>query len=533
MMIAMMARLAAQVVKRPTHLAVLAGLAVSVGSSTAVGSGGGSEALPVREPAVAGTFYPGDAKKLRGAVRAYLEQAKRLTEAAPLALLAPHAGYVYSGQIAADAYAHVQGHSYDLVVVLGTNHTQPGFEGVSLFRGRGYRTPLGLVPIDLEATDRLISSEREFRFFPPVHEQEHSVEVQLPFLQEVLPGTAMVSAVVSSSDLLVCKQLGEHLADLAREKRMLLVVSSDLSHYPPYPVAEQIDRQTLKLIRRLDALDLIAFVQGPGLRVHGLATAACGIGPILVMQEYARRVGNLQGRVVSYANSGDTVLGNRDRVVGYGAVVVVPASAPVTEENEPAKEKENALRGSSLSIEDRRFLLRLARRTVQQFVETETVPLPRGGSALLDEPSGVFVTLRKHGELRGCIGRIQADLPLRLAVARTAISAATQDPRFFSVQPGELEDLEFEISILSPPKRVGSADDIVPHRDGVILTKGDRSAVFLPQVWDEFEWEKDEFLDQLCRKAGLPLGCWRSDTEFLTFQADVFSEKDVLAEPLQ
>ncbi|GAB4233060.1 MAG: hypothetical protein Kow00109_05690 [Acidobacteriota bacterium] len=492
---------------------------------------GDSLAERVRKAAVAGSFYPGDREKLEAAVRAFLASARHVTGARPAALVAPHAGYVYSGQIAADAYRHVQDHTYDLVVVLGTNHTRAEFRGVSFYRGDAYETPLGRVPLDRELTDRLIAADSAFSFHPAVHEREHSVEVQLPFLQVVLPDVPIVAGVVGAPDLTLARRLAERLAELGRERRILVVASSDLSHYPPYRTAREVDLHTLRLVSRGDALGLAAFFQGPAVRVNGLATAACGAGPILTVLEYARLLGTVKGALVSYANSGDTILGDDRQVVGYGAVLFVPRAAEVAEPEEIPAERGRELEDpEKLERADLSRLVAFARRTLQQFLDSETLPLPRGGSARVHQAAGVFVTLRKAGQLRGCVGRMRGDRPLLAAVGRAALAAATEDPRFPPVRRDELADIRIEVSVLTPLRRVAGAEEIVSGRDGVYLVKGDRSATLLPEVWEEFHLDKETFLDLLCRKAGLGGDCWRSGAELFTYQAVVADEGALAAE---
>lgn len=481
----------------------------------------------VRKAAVAGSFYPREREKLRAAVAAYLASARHVTSARPAALLAPHAGYIYSGQIAADAYRHVSGHSYDLVVVLGTNHTRPDFHGVSIYRGDAYETPLGRVQLDQEISDRLIAADSSFSFHPGVHEREHSIEVQLPFLQVVLPGVPIVAAVIGAPDQPLCRRLAEMLVDLGRERRILVVASSDLSHYPLYRTAREVDLHTLRLITRTDALSLAAFFQGPVARVNGLVTPACGAGPILTVLEYTRLLGSLRGVVVSYANSCDTILGDDRQVVGYGAVLFVPQTAAVAETEDFPVERGRKLEDpKQLDPADRSTLLVFARRTLQQFLDSETLPLPRGGSAQIHRATGVFVTLRKAGRLRGCVSRMQGDRPLLAAVGRAALAAATEDPRFPPVRRDELPDIRIEVSVLTPLQRVAGADEIVPVRDGVYLVQGERSATLLPEVWEEFHLSRERFLDLLCRKAGLAGDCWRSGAELFTYQAVTIVEKE-------
>jgi AmmeMemoRadiSam system protein A len=239
----------------------------------------------------------------------------------------------------------------------------------------------------------------------------------------------------------------------------------------------------------------------------------------------AKSLGATRGRVVSYANSGDLPIGDAERVVGYGAVVFsggLPGS-------DTAAVMPHAPAAQALppTVSDKKQMLALARETIGRYLDTGTVPLARGFSPALDRPQGVFVTLRKRGQLRGCIGQMQPDRPLRVLVGSMALAAAFEDPRFEKLEPGELKDTEIEISVLTPFKEVAGPQAIVVGRDGVLLQKDRRSAVFLPQVATEERWTRDEMLDNLCLKGGMAAGCWRAGARLSTFQADVFKEGEL------
>lgn len=236
----------------------------------------------------------------------------------------------------------------------------------------------------------------------------------------------------------------------------------------------------------------------------------------------AKALGAKSGKVVSYANSGDVPIGEQDRVVGYGAVVFSAA-----EDKAKATPQAQAAEGEGLTLTDKKALLAFVRETISGYLATQMVPLPRGFSPAALEPRGVFVTLKKRGHLRGCIGRMTPDRPLANLVGAMALQAAFEDPRFRPVTAQELADLEIEISVLTPMKPVSGPEAIVVGRDGVLLEKGGRSAVFLPQVAPEQGWGRDEMLDNLSQKAGLAASAWRQGAKFSTFQALVFGEADI------
>ena len=476
----------------------------------------------VRPPAVAGQFYPGEPSVLRLALDGYFRDALPARVTRPVAIIVPHAGYIYSAQIAADAYRQVSGQPIDTVVILGTNHTSGTFKRVSVYDGAAYRTPLGLARVNRELAEILVK-EGGGVFDSSLHGSEHSVEVQVPFVQYLFPNAAIVPVVVGSPDPESCRRFGKALAAAAGGRHLLIVASSDLSHYPAQRDAAIVDRETLKAVANLKA---DAFDSSPArladLRRRGVETCACGEGPIRVVMEAARALGAVHGTVVSYANSGDLAIGDPDRTVGYGAIAF-GTGEPGADAGalEPAVVEPRG----ALDPADKKVLLRLARETLTRYLRTETVPLPRGGSPRLLRDAGAFVTLRTHGELRGCIGRIQPEGTLIRLVSLLALESALKDPRFTPVQASELKDIDIEVSVLTPMARVAGPDAIVPGRDGVVLSVGGRSAVFLPQVATEQHWGRTELLDNLARKAGLPVQAWRGkDASFLTFQADVFDE---------
>ena len=475
----------------------------------------------VRPPAVAGKFYPSDKAKLEGAVKAFLADALPARGERPMGLVVPHAGYLYSGQIAADAYKQAAGYDYDLVVILGTNHTVAPFDSVSVFQGRGYGTPLGVALVDQEVAQRLMAGG--FTYKRDAHLTEHSEEVQVPFVQVLFPKAKIVTAVVGKPDLGLAARFGEVLAKIVKDRKVLIVASSDLSHYPSHEEAVAADRATLQAIASLDPRAAAASIARTMASDRpGVATCACGEGAILATMTAAKALGATRGIVVSYANSGDTAVGEQDRVVGYGAVAFTAGTggADTRALTPPAPAKPG-----DLSEGDKATLLKLARSTVERFLDTETLPFPRFASPALSAKQGAFVTLTKGGDLRGCIGHMAEDTPLAQVVSRMALAAAFEDTRFSPVRAAELPSLEYEISVLTPLAPVEGAGAIVVGRDGVVIRKGGRSAVFLPQVAPEQGWSRDEMLGHLCQKAGMSSDCWRSGCQFLTFRAIVFGEK--------
>jgi hypothetical protein len=483
----------------------------------------------VRPPAVAGQFYPQDAGQLAAAVQGFLADAVPSRGERPIALVLPHAGYVFSGQIAADGWRQAQGRTYDVVVLLGTNHTTAGYSGASVFTGGGFRTPLGVAAVDTRLAAALLAGGGGFDADPRLHEREHSVEVHVPFAQTVLPGVPILPIVVGTEDPAACARFGRALAKVLAGRQPLIVASSDLSHYPAYAGALVSDRGVLAAIARLDATALSRAIDA-AMRagIPQLETCACGEGDVRVAIEAARALGATRGTVLSRANSGETALGDRERVVGYGAVMLGPGGVP-GDAGSGADTAALALparpaAGDTLGPADRRALLAFARRTLERWFATGTLPLARGFSPAAERPQGAFVTLYEHGELRGCIGHMAEDLPLAQTVGAMALSAALQDPRFPALEAAELKDVEIEISALTPLARVAGPEAVVIGRDGVQIRKASHVAVFLPQVPVEQGWNRTALMENLCLKANLPKDAWQSGAEFWTFRSVHFRE---------
>ena len=481
----------------------------------------------IREPAVAGKFYPDNADKLKRAIEFFLRDALPGRIKKPVALIVPHAGYIFSGQICADAFLQVRNQKYDTVVILGTNHTRPDFRKVSLYSGDGFRTPLGTAHVDKNIVSALKKADPDLCVpDKSLHEREHSLEVVVPFVQAIFPKARIVPVVVASTDTETAVRFGRVLANVLHNRNVLIIASSDLSHYPAARDADIVDRETLAAIAKLDPDLLTAAIKAHAAgNIDNLSTSACGEAPIIAVMAAAKSLGAVRGEIISYANSGDTSIGERSRVVGYGAVVFTKENQGYT--SAVTDQPKSAAGSDRLSSADKKALLAFARETISRIFLTDTVPLARGFSADLQQPRGVFVTLRKQGELRGCIGHMIADEPLAKLVGTMALQAAFNDSRFMPLSTEELKDVEIEISVLTPMKKVAGAGDIVAGRDGVLLNKDGASAVFLPQVATEQGWNRDTMLDNLCRKAGLEKGCWQTGARFSTFQALVFSESQL------
>jgi AmmeMemoRadiSam system protein B/AmmeMemoRadiSam system protein A len=480
------------------------------------------DADSTRPPVFAGQFYPADSTLLARQIKVFMEAAKFPRADSVVALIVPHAGYIYSGQIDADAYNQVKQNKYDLIVVLGTNHTTAGFSGISVYPRGAFATPIGSLKIDDVAAEELRKQDSDVNFNLSVHAKEHSIEVQIPFIKYLFPETKILPIIIGEPNIEVCARFGKVLAGIIKYKKVLVVASSDLSHYPHFDDAIKVDNKTLKTIARLNPAEIVSEMQNQlENKIPQLVTCACGEAPILAAVATAKELGAGCASIISYSNSGYNSFGSIDRVVGYGAVVISKGNII-----QPLDVDSVIIDNSyKLNSSDKKTLLMHARKTLEQYFSVQTVPLLREMNSKLKIKRGAFVTLKKHGELCGCIGHMLENTPMCTIVSSMTLQAAFNDARFTPLTQQELPQVEIEISILSPFTKIKNADEIVLGRDGVIVKKGSRHAVFLPQVAKETGWIKEIFLDQLCYKAGLMAGDWKN-AELFTFQADVFGEQD-------
>ncbi len=492
-------------------IAAIGALACLCAFSPAPAFGEGALGGKVREPAVAGLFYPKDPAELTRMIDACLASAQTQPVGELKALVCPHAGYPYSGPVAAYAYRLLAGRHYGTVVVMGPSH-YAALREASVPDAAVYRTPLGDVPVSEKA--RRLAGRAPFALEPrctverpawwgqssrpvPVIENaetwEHSVEVEIPFLQRTLGRFELVPVVCGDIDpARAARELEPMLDD-----RTLIVASSDLSHYYSYEEARKLDRSCLDAICRLD-IDAMENEQ------------ACGRIPILILMHVAKERG-WTARLLDCRNSGDTS-GEKSRVVGYGAIAFY---APF---------------GRHLGAAGRQSLLHISRDALREAVTSGRLPETSSPGPDAAEPRGCFVTLTAHGVLRGCIGNLTPRGPLYQAVAENARSAALSDPRFSPVTAREADGLKIEISVLSEPKRLWfrSPDDLLqklqPGVDGVILKIGDHMATYLPQVWQQLPG-RSAFLDSLAEKAGCNPADWRKpETAVFLYEVESFKE---------
>ena len=461
----------------------ITGVAAAPVAEPAEADGGGS-AFPAQQ---AGGFYPADAATLRAQVEGFLA--------------------------AAELRADVRAGPVRTVILMAPSHHFP-VEGVAALAEDAYETPLGRVAVDTALRARLVEADgQDVKVDSGPFQGEHALEVQLPFLQVVLPGAQVLPLIVGDCAPEQFERLGRAMATLLRERGDVVVAaSSDMSHFFTADEAVGYDEANLAALERLDLLTYERTGQGQ--------SGMCGYNPVRVALAVLQQVAGAGAQVVrvKYANSGD-VTGDRERVVGYGALALVQAGTAAEAGASGTGE------GAMFSREERQALIDLAKAAVRAAVQGERWEPAEPAAESLRRDGAAFVTLKEDGELRGCIGHVIATIPLYRCVAEVAMAAATQDPRFDPVSPGELDRLSYEISVLTPPEVVTDPTTIRVGRDGLIMSRGGRRGLLLPQVPEEQGWDREQFLDGTCRKAGLPSGCWSdAATRIERFQAVVWGE---------
>jgi AmmeMemoRadiSam system protein B/AmmeMemoRadiSam system protein A len=489
----------------------------------------------VREAAVAGQFYPGNANELAAVVRRYLDEAGRRLAAGdsaqpvPKAIIVPHAGYIYSGPIAASAYARLKpAHAViTRVVLLGPCHRVP-VRGLALSGADYFATPLGQVPVDKEAAARILGLP-QVKVFDATHMMEHSLEVHLPFLQMALDDFAVVPLVVGDARP---AEVAEVLEALWGGPETAIVVSSDLSHYLDYDSARAIDARTCQAIESLDP----AAISRDG---------ACGRYPVGGLLEVAKRRG-MSVTTLDLRNSGDTA-GSKDHVVGYGSWMFVEKPEDPAGKRKPRvtvtwqKKTEMPARGEDFLAATQALLKRHGANLISAAARSILHGIENGGplrvdpgqfDAELGQAGAAFVTLKRDGRLRGCIGSPEAHRPLIVDVADNAYRAAFKDPRFPALTASEVPGLDLSISVLSPQAPMAFADEadflarLRPRVDGLVIEDNRRRALFLPSVWEQLP-EPRKFVEYLKIKAGLAPGHWSDSFKAWRFAAAEIAAAEV------
>jgi MEMO1 family protein len=471
----------------------------------------------IKNPNVAGQFYDSNPKRLASQIDEFLNTAKvQPSDKDIRILIAPHAGYIYSGWVAAYSYKAVSQLPVNTVIIIAPSHYF-GFSEAAVWKSGIFKTPLGNVAVDDVLSAQLLAATSKFVNDPKVFEQEHSLEVQIPFIQRTFPTAKIVPIIMGQSSFPTCQEIAQKLNQvIGVRKDVLVVVSSDMSHFHTDQEARAMDHATLTAVEKMNAQ---YFWQ----QCHLRKMEMCGFVPVSTAMLLAQDMG-LHPQILQYANSGD-VTGDKNRVVGYGAVIFYKGK-DAQNKTTPA---ETGSEVSPLTEQQKKRLLTIARETIEEYVRTRKTKEYQEKDPRLLETEGAFVTIHKKGNLRGCIGNIIGNEPLYLTVRDMAIAAAASDPRFRPVSPEELPAIDVEISVLSKPRPAKSPEEITMGVHGVIVRRGFHQGVFLPQVATETGWTREEFLSELCsQKAGLPPDAWKDPrTQLDIFSADVFSEKDL------
>jgi AmmeMemoRadiSam system protein B/AmmeMemoRadiSam system protein A len=476
--------------------------------------GQGSEPLQNRTPAFAGSFYPAGRQALESNLEQLFAQARPMEFKGKIqSLIVPHAGYPYSGIVAASAYKSIpRDASYRNIFIIASSHREQ-FAGASVYNVGNYMTPLGEVEVNRELGGTLAAQNRSISYYPKAHDREHSIEVQIPFLQyyfEDLP--PIVPIVMGSSTVAAARDLAAALHPYFIPEN-LFIISSDFSHYPDYQDAVRIDRLTAESIERKDPENFYNTLRKNSREgIPNLVTSTCGWSSILTMLYLADTREDMEITPVLYRNSGDSRQGDRERVVGYWAI------AGHLVETGPG--------AFLLSPEDKQALLELSRNTLEIYVEQGKIYEPELKSLppSLKKPAGAFVSLYTGDRLRGCIGNFNPAEPLWFVVQEMTIAAAANDPRFAAVEAPELQYIQIEISVLTPLQKIDSIDEFQLGKHGIYITKNGKSGTYLPQVAENTGWSKEEFLGHCSReKAGLGWEGWKS-ADLFTYEAIVFKE---------
>ncbi|OQA91310.1 MAG: hypothetical protein BWY26_01043 [Elusimicrobia bacterium ADurb.Bin231] len=476
----------------------------------------------VREAAVAGQFYPGDAHSLSGMIDEFLSRAKKSDYTGEiLGLVSPHAGYVFSGQTAASVFKQLTGKKIDTVILIGSSHNYR-IKDAAVWSGGDFSTPLGNVHIDEDIVKIITAGNTGIKINNEPHYPEHSLEVQIPFLQKVLGNFKLVPILIN--DMEFSDDLANILFKSVQGKKVVFVASTDMTHYPDKKNAEIVDNDILKAIEKFDTAELIKrdakwLSQG----IPNLHCTLCGLPAVVSVMKVCKMLGCDSAKIISYSNSAASEYGDEKRVVGYGGVAFIKTGKKTDIKNENISKKEFALTKES-QIE----LLSIARESITRYLETGKQYKFGTKNKEIQQDGAVFVTLEKNHNLRGCIGTTEARMPIYEAVSQLALAAAFEDTRFLPVTKSEMKDIEIEISVLSPIKKISSADEIIEGKHGVVVKKGFRSGLFLPQVWEHPQLaKKEDFMSELCyQKAGLPRDAWKKgDVDIYIFTVFAFKEK--------
>jgi AmmeMemoRadiSam system protein B/AmmeMemoRadiSam system protein A len=398
-----------------------------------------------RQAVVAGQFYPAQAAKLSEMIRSMVDEKAEKEEV--IGLVSPHAGYIYSGPVAGAVISRVR--FKDTFIIIGPNHTGMG-KPLSIMTKGTWETPLGQVEIDSELAEKILATSKHLEEDSRAHQAEHSIEVQVPFLQYFKKDIRIVPIIIGYANPAAYKELGKEIAQALKslKREAVIIASSDMSHYEPQEVAQRKDSQAIEAILELNEDELLR-------RVSELNISMCGYAPTVALITAAKKLGASRAELVRYQTSGDTT-GDYSAVVGYAGIILTRMSP----------------------------LAKLAKETVETYVrEGEIIKPPKKLTPEMKKKAGVFVSIHKLGGLRGCIGTFEPqEANVALETITNAVSSATRDPRFAPVSPKELKDLEYKVDVLTSPEPVESEEQLDPKKYGCIVECGLRRGLLLPDL---------------------------------------------------
>jgi hypothetical protein len=477
-----------------------------------------------RQPVAAGRFYPADKATLSRDLTALFEECKKTDLKRNVqAIISPHAGYVFSGKTAASAFSAIPGNaSYENIFIIGSSHVM-SFDGASVYNTGDYITPLGRMTVNREIAEKLMNENKVFNFPATSHLHEHSIEVQLPFIQYYFKKTPMIiPIIIGANNDITIKLIAEALRPWFSSAN-LFIISSDFSHYPPYAEAIELDKLTALGIKSGKPAFFLNALEKNSQKKGGQVTSMCGWTSGLTLLYLAEGNINLEFNLLDYSNSGDSPYGGKDEVVGYHAISLTG------KQDEPGAVKAEQ-NGFSFTGTEKDQLFTLARKSIQSRLNHDQNPAKDDTLSLkLHEPLGAFVTLKINGCLRGCIGRFISSDPLYEVIRTAAISSAFEDPRFPPLTKEEYGKTDFEITVLGPLKRISSIDEIILGRHGIYIKKDMNSGTMLPQVATEHGWTVEQFLGHTSRdKAGIGWDGWKN-AELYIYEGVVLEENETRA----
>ena len=493
--------------------------------------------LNIRRAAVAGSWYPGNPSALREMIQGYLDQVDTVLSGVQIrAVIAPHAGYVYSGRCAAHSFKQLEGQKVGRVFLMGPSH-YTSFHGVSIPNVDAYETPLGIVKLDAGAVAELRMSPL-VTTVPQAHTREHALELELPFLPTVVTDFTLVPMIISQLTPNEATGFGELIGSIM-EPDDVVVVSCDFTHYGAAFGYTPFRRNVREQLTQLDmgAVDRVLARDTAGIFTYANETGITWDGVNVVPVMLGALPADAQGKLLCYYKSGDEE-NDYAHSVSYVSLAFYtpekpgardkpdkPDTAVKPDKSDKSDNPKKPDTAGQLTAEEHEALLSLARQSLECHVKGEKLPDPRKFAVTprLEEKAGAFVTLHEHGQLRGCIGYIEGIKPLVEAVQENACNAATRDPRFPAVTAKELPDIDLEISVMSPLRKIDSPEEVIAGTHGVVLKKGWAQGVFLPQVATEQGWDRETFLRHLGLKAGLDMDAYKS-ADLYVFTADVFGQ---------